>query len=77
MKELLKGAIVYFLFIFIILGILFVMIYFEKRLIHFENLAVATLAIGELALILWSLAILFLLVLASIMGGQKWKPTTF
>jgi len=63
MKDFIKNALAYFTAVFVILGILFILADVEKHLLHANDLAQATLAVGFLALALWGLGIAFIIVI--------------
>jgi hypothetical protein len=66
LKDFVKSVLAYFVAIFVILGVLFVMTDVEKRLLHAEDLAQATLKVGALALVLWILGIAFVIVIIAL-----------
>jgi len=70
MSDFLKNVLAYFASVFVILGILFVLADVEKRLLHAEDLAQATLKVGALALVLWILGITFVIVIVALVAKK-------
>jgi sterol desaturase/sphingolipid hydroxylase (fatty acid hydroxylase superfamily) len=66
MIDFVKNVLAYFVSVFVVLGILFVLADVEKRLLHAEDLAQATLKVGALALVLWILGIAFVIVIIAL-----------